>query len=1131
MEKYERKNIDIDINSDLVFQALEWSDFNEQSEDLNSEDSDSDSEMEYYKIRIFGVTKKGESVCLTVNGMSCYFYIKLEDTRYKEEILNYINFRLGDKYPNSLIKKECEIVKKKDYYGFYYDKEKREQKLFTFLKLSFNNSLAMKMCSNIFSNRVKIQRISEEEKSYPCYESNVDPMIRFIHTQELQTSGWIKCLKGTYTQTDYSTCQINVETNYKMVKQPENSEELGTSPFIQASFDIEAYSQYILESKVNCKKNSNIVKSKKSRFTKELVKGISLTFGTEYNQETKIIKNIISDTELEVDTPFKSDYKKVKPIINKDKKAEKGMNDKRPFPNPETLSNYVTQIGTSFKRYLDDDFYLKHIITLKECEEIKGENVIVESYKTEKELLLAWIKLFIRTDPDIIYTYNGDKFDWWYLYKRAKELGIEDKFEMGFSRLQDYNCEMKKEKFSSGAYGTSFYNRFKIPGRINFDILIYIQREFKLKNYKLDFVAEKYLNQKKNEVSPQQIFDFFRIGSPDKIKIIAEYCIQDTVLPQKLIDKLCILPNQIEMANVTYVPIRYLIERGQQIKVFSQIIKETAKKGYLIPNLKVPYWSKYRNYEEGDIITYNLSETNETYQFYVEKGNKGQEPMIKSRKGFIVNKKYYSEFNNEKFQGATVLEPKTGAYLDTPISVLDFASLYPNIIREHNLDYATFVLRDSNGKYIDGDISDIDYYTVGWKDKKGQEIEYKFVKDSKISVIPNILSDLIISRKKAKKSMENETDPFKKALFNGKQLALKVSCNSVYGFFAAQMLQCKPIAASVTTIGRMMIENTKNYAEKEFKEYVIKNKIVEGEIDITVIYGDTDSIFVKFDTGKRGTEAIKDSFKLGQLCADLATKKLFKPPSELEREKDFMPLLLYEKKRYAGAKYEKNPEKPDYIDFKGIELTRRDNAQIVKDIYQGCLNKVMYEGEREIKNIIKYVRDEINKLMRNEVTMDKLTISKSLRADYKIRTKEIQKNTMKNYQETNSDSDSDIEKQLPNIAHVKLAEKMRRRDPGTAPVSGERMDIVYVEDEKYPTNKKKQKSITERCEDPNYVLENKLKIDKLYYLNNQLRKPLTQFLRLFTTEEEVNGIFDKIEMEYIKKRTGQQNITNFFKKA
>jgi hypothetical protein len=78
-------------------------------------------------------------------------------------------------------------------------------------------------------------------------------------------------------------------------------------------------------------------------------------------------------------------------------------------------------------------------------------------------------------------------------------------------------------------------------------------------------------------------------------------------------------------------------------------------------------------------------------------------------------------------------------------------------------------------------------------------------------LLPTILEDLISARKKAKADLKKETDPFKKAVLDGRQLALKISANSVYGFTGATIgkLPCLPISSSVTAYGRQMIETTK----------------------------------------------------------------------------------------------------------------------------------------------------------------------------------------------------------------------------------------------------------------------------------------------------------------------------------
>ena len=152
--------------------------------------------------------------------------------------------------------------------------------------------------------------------------------------------------------------------------------------------------------------------------------------------------------------------------------------------------------------------------------------------------------------------------------------------------------------------------------------------------------------------------------------------------------------------------------------------------------------------------------------------------------------------------------------------------------------------------------------------------------------------------------MKNATDPFVKGVMNGRQLALKISANSVYGFTGATvgMLPCIPISSSVTAYGRDMILATKNAVETT---YTMKNGY---EADAVVVYGDTDSVMIKF-----GVDTVAKSMALGEEAAVEITK-LFPPPVSLEFEKVYYPYLLMNKKRYAGL-YWTNPEK--YVDRGG----------------------------------------------------------------------------------------------------------------------------------------------------------------------------------------------------------------------
>ena len=200
-------------------------------------------------------------------------------------------------------------------------------------------------------------------------------------------------------------------------------------------------------------------------------------------------------------------------------------------------------------------------------------------------------------------------------------------------------------------------------------------------------------------------------------------------------------------------------------------------------------------------------------------------------------------------------------------------------------------------------------------------------------LLPDILTNLIEARKQAKRDLKKETDPSKKAILDGRQLALKISANSVYGFTGAQVgkLPCLEISSSVTGFGRTMIESTKDYVEKHYAD--------RGTV---VVYGDTDSVMVNFKA-----DDVEEAMKLGIEAADRVTKALFKDPIKLEFEKVYFPYLLITKKRYAGMYYSSTHERPDKMDCKGLETVRRDNCRIVGEILNGCLDALLVRRDPE----------------------------------------------------------------------------------------------------------------------------------------------------------------------------------------
>jgi DNA polymerase delta subunit 1 len=410
------------------------------------------------------------------------------------------------------------------------------------------------------------------------------------------------------------------------------------------------------------------------------------------------------------------------------------------FPDADVPGDAMFQIAFTTKVYGSDKIE-QHCLCYKKT---NADNCT--SFATEKELLDAVQEYIIRTDPDILTGWNIFGFDLEYLYKRMLICKCDpETFCMG--RRREHPCILTEKNLSSSALGQNVLKMLPMSGRYTFDLFQTIKAEHKLESYSLNNVSLEFLGDKKNDMPIKELFSHFETGDPDKLGEVAEYCIKDTELPIRLMEKLYTVENLIEMAKATWVPLSFLSERGQQIKVFSQIAKKARELRFAIPMLP-----------------------------------KNDDPV--------------------QYEGATVLEAQTGAYYE-PITALDFESLYPSIMVAHNLCYSTLVM---NPKY--DNLPGVEYETHG---------DHRFAQNVP-SLLPAILSDLKLFRKKAKADMAKAKGTPMYHVYNGKQLAYKISMNSVYGFTGASkgMLPCVAIASTVTSQGRTMIQQSKEYVEAHF---------------------------------------------------------------------------------------------------------------------------------------------------------------------------------------------------------------------------------------------------------------------------------------------------------------------------
>jgi DNA polymerase delta subunit 1 len=659
------------------------------------------------------------------------------------------------------------------------------------------------------------------------------------------------------------------------------------------------------------------------------------------------------------------------------------------FPDPEVPGDACFQIAISLMRFGSDDVYDKTCLCYKQTAPSSTANI--QSFYTERDLLMAYTDYLIKHDVDIITGWNIFGFDLRYIMKRAEMARCPPSFYQ-MSKIKETVCNITEKKLSSSALGDNKLHIVPTPGRFYFDLFQEVKKEYKLDSYKLDNVSKLYLGDQKIDMPPKEMFARFIEGDPVKLGEVAEYCIKDTLLPHRLLDKLSTLMNLLEMAKATWVPLNYLVERGQQIKVFSQLTKKARELGYLVPTFDYGY-----------------------------KDNTG-------------------------YEGATVLDAQAGAYY-TPITALDFEGLYPSIMMAHNLCYSTLVL-DPKYENIEG----VEYEQFG---------RHLFAQGVP-SVLPNILAELKQFRKQAKKDMAASTGATKR-MYNGKQLAYKISMNSVYGFTGASvgMLPCVAIASTVTMKGRNMIEQTKNYVEEHFPGAKVR-------------YGDTDSVMVEFDVGGRtGLDAIEYSWQLGEQAAE-ACNALFKKPNNLELEKVYCPYFLYSKKRYAAKLWTKNKEghmNMDYVDVKGLQLVRRDNTPHVREVCKELLDVVLESNDTVAPKAL--ARKRAVELLEGEVPHEKLILSQQLGDSYKS----------------------------SNLSHVRVRDKMRERQPGSEPQSGDRVPYLLLD-----TGDHRAKAF-EKAEDPKYTVENGLKVDYVYYFKNKFLNPVCDLLEpLFDDpKEEIFG--------------------------
>ena len=370
----------------------------------------------------------------------------------------------------------------------------------------------------------------------------------------------------------------------------------------------------------------------------------------------------------------------------------------------------------------------------------------------------------------------------------------------------------------------------------------------------------------------------------------------DMEYSQKLLEltnKLNNLYDFIQMSSMCSVPMSYIIERGQDIRCYSLIL-------------------------------------NSIYGEYVC--------------NYVKDNSYIGGF-----KGGKVLDAKVGFYGEEPICVLDYKSMYPSIIRSKQICYTTYVDKE---EYlgIDG---------VIYKTYDGCTFAHR---PGEKSVLCKIQDYLISERIRTKAMMDIETDTFKHNLLDSKQKAQKLTSNAMYGVLGSMTgsMPLKQLASSIAYIGRDIITRTVECVEKYTES--------------TIVAGDTDSIFVKFKIPDEESDALKYSFREGNLLAKRITK-MFEKPIEFELEKVFTKFLLVSKKNYGGLVTSQDGS--SYLSVKGLVSIRKDVPPVVSRCASVIMDMLFKEKSKE--DICDYLSKLLDNIVSGKLPIDDFIITKELR--------------------------------------------------------------------------------------------------------------------------------------------------------
>ena len=1074
-------------------------------------------------IHLFGADENGKTIRCDVTGFRPTLYIRLPEDKTSlcaDSIKQYIN---GQGIPMSQL--NIKRITKKIFYGF------TANTFYPFLQIDVPSLALFRNIRNLFLDENLNPHTKRpldgpmRGKVVELFEANIDPMLRFLHSQNIQPCGWVAIKDGKTSISEDTESGLVIECDYEQVV-PTKGPRVA-APFLTASWDIECFSM-----------TGDFPLAK--RTWKKAVKDV-IALTRDAPRATDLIINSLSTGQNPVETlpkgmtPIYCQLKKplqdvslklldstIQTKIDDILKLQSDIDDKiAQFEKLLTatlksliylVGDPVIQIGTTLTRGTPESVE-RHLFVFPDCAPIPG--ITVHSYRSEKTMILAWFEWMIKMNPDILIGYNVFGFDESYTWHRAEELGLihSNSPIHQLTRLFALSSEVKlEEKFlSSSAMGDNLMYIWTTHGRLQVDLFHYIKRNNILPSYKLDEVTKHFMSGKlKSQKYEGGILTLEVAGAIKDVKPGRAITLLDdtgeTVSPKLVVEKVdgnkisftCELDYDAlnEMDDATkWVIVKDDVSPQDIFRLHRGSAEDRAIVGkYCLQDcdLVIDLYRKLETFNNTMCMA-NVCSVPLSYIFTRGQGIKIESLIFKACKERDILIPVLSSPRQgsieDSYEGAIVLNPDPGFYSDSPIGVCDFASLYPSTIVSENISHDSLLwIKDFNydgtlishnwGSEVYDDCEGYGYTDIEfdiWRpdpnDKRKHPVKvrcgrricrYAQPLDGTKSTLPQITMWLLQAREAKKKDMKGEKDPERYALLDAEQLAYKLTGNSLYGQLGSGTFKIRLQALAASVTS---YGRKQILFAKDAIELFYGPRVKRLDCSAKVVYGDTDSLFVEFNPRDPKTGERLEGREARQATIDITDEAGAFITKTLAAPHDFE----FDKAFDPMLMFSKKRYAGNMYENNADEYVHKYMGIALKRRDNAPIVKTIFGGamkmlldRRDVDGAFKFVKDKCLELVDGKVSLGQLTVTKSLRADYA--------NPL-------------------SIAHKVLADRITARDPGNAPAAGDRIGYVYISPK---TGQEASKLQGDRIETPLYVKENSLVPDYKHYIEHQLQNPISQ---------------------------------------